>query len=515
MKNELKAGVILSYLALFINSIISIIYTPIMLKFIGQSEYGLYSLATSAIGYVGVLNFGLGNAVIRYTAKYKALKDEETCSNLYGMFCIIYGALGCIALILGGILTFYSNSLFTNALNVNELLKLKVLMGIMTLNISIGIGMGFFSVVVLAYEKFIFQKLLGLFSSILIPTIMLPFLLMGYASITMAIVTTIINLLIIIVNIYYCLRKLKLKISFKKFDTNLLKEITVFSAFILINLIIDKIYWSTDQIILGIYSGTVAVSIYSIGATFSGYFSGFSTAISNVFLSKVTRMTTNETSEKEISDLFIRVGRVQYIIISYALSGFISLGNEFINLWVGDEYHSSYIIALVIIIPMIIPLIQSMGGIILQARNMQTFKSILYLIIAIANVFLSVILVKKWGPLGCAIATGVAFILGNVIIMNFYYWWKIKIDIPRFWKNILSMSFPLAISIFFGVKFNKVISSENWYIFGGKVIVFSILYIVSLWYIGMNRYEKELIKVPIKKIIYKLRKSRHYEVAKN
>ena len=276
---------------------------------------------------------------------------------------------------------------------------------------------------------------------------------------------------------------MKIKIKFRKIESNLLKEIIIFSSYIFINLIIGKLYDSTDQIILGIYSGTVAVSIYTIGATFTGYFSGFSSAISNVFLSKVTGMVTKEVSDKELSDLFIRIGRIQYIIISFALSGFIVFGYEFIILWVGKDYEVSFIIALIILVPMIVSLIQSMGGVILQAKNMQKFKTIVNAVVAVANVFLSIIFVQRWGVVGCALATAIAFTIGNILIMNIYYWKKIKIDIPKFWVNILYMSFPLAISVLFGLTINKIILADNWILLIVKIIVFSIIYTLLMGYL--------------------------------
>lgn len=511
MKSQLKAGAILSYIALFVNSAISIIYTPIMLKLLGQSEYGLYSLATSAAGYVGVLNFGLGNAVIRYTAKYKALKDEKGCSNLYGIFCVMYGVLGIVALLSGLILTINADRIFSNSLIVDEVSKLRVLMGIMVINISIGIGLGFFSVVVLAYEKFIFQKVISIASSIINPLIMLPVLMMGYGSVSMTVVTTILNFIVILINIYYCFRVLKIKIAFNKFEKSLLSEIIVFSSFIFLNLIIDKIYWSTDQILLGIFSGAAAISVYTIGASFAGYFSGFSAAISNVFLSRVTGMVTKDVLGTEVSDLFIRVGRVQYIILSFALSGFIVLGQEFINLWVGKDYSNAFIIAIIILVPMIVSLIQSMGGIILQAKNMQKFKSVIYLATAIANIFISIIFVRWWGAIGCALGTAIAFIIGNIIIMNLYYWKKINIDIPKFWTNILYMSLPFIISLIFGGTINKLILADSWFVFIIKSIVFSIVYSLLMWFMGMNKYEKNLFIAPFKKIAQRFGKGKLYK----
>lgn len=513
MKSQLKAGAVLTYISLFLNSAISIIYTPIMLHHLGQSEYGLFSLAGSVVAYFGVLNFGLGSAVIRYTARFKSLEDEARCSNLYGTFCILYTSLSFIALILGTMFTFYSNYLFSYSLSGNEIDKLKVIMGILVINISIGIACDVFNAIVQAHERFVFQKVISIAGVILNPLLVLPFLLAGYGSVSMVIISTLLNLIIVFTNIYYCFRVLKIKITFKKFDRNLFREIIVFSSYLFLNLIIEKIYWSTDQIILGIFSGTIAVSIYTIGSSFSGYFSGFSAAISNVFLSKVSGMVSKEAADKEISDLFIKIGRIQYIIISFALSGFIVFGQTFINLWVGKEYSDAFIIALIIVIPMVIPLIQGMGGIILQAKNMHKFRSIVYFVIAIVNVALSLIFVQWWGAVGCALATGIAFTVGNIFIMNIYYWKKVKIDIPRFWMNIISMSIPMVISIVIGSAMNNIVLFDNWVIFIIKGSVFSFGYLLLIWFAGMNKYEKDLFLVPFKALVNKISKEKLYKVS--
>lgn len=502
--NQLKAGALLSYVTLFANSAISIVYTPIMLKLLGQSEYGVYSLASSIVGYLGVLNFGLGNAVIRYTAQYKTIKDQEECSNLYGMFSLIYGVLGIIAFAAGIVLTLNSDQFFTESLSSAERSKLSILMVIMVINNSLGIGLGIYSCIILAYEKFIFQKLTTLIGAIVSPFVTLPLLLMGYGSVSMVTITTLINLVTIFVNMYYCFKTLKIKIKFGKFDFKLFKEINTFSFFIFINLMIDKIYWSTDQIIIGKFIGTVAVSVYSIGAVFSGYFGGFAGAISGVFLSRVTSMVAKGESRKEVSDLFIRIGRVQYIIISFFLCGFIVYGQEFITLWAGANYQSSYTVALVILIPSAVPLIQSIGGVILQAKDMQKFKSILYFVISLVNVFLSIIFVQKWGIVGCALATALAFAVGNILIMNIYYWKRVFLDIPRFWLNILGMGVPFVVCLAAGIIVNRFLVSDNWTVFTAKVTVFSVFYGLLMWFSAMNHYEKDLFIAPIKSITYKV-----------
>ena len=96
-KNEIKIGAILSYVIIVINMIIGILYTPYLTSKLGQSEYGLYSLITSIISYLTILDFGFGNAIIIYTTKYKTNNEKDKEQKLHGMFFIIYIVIGIIA----------------------------------------------------------------------------------------------------------------------------------------------------------------------------------------------------------------------------------------------------------------------------------------------------------------------------------------------------------------------------------------------------------------------------------
>ena len=67
--NQLKAGAVLNYAVIILNILVGLLYTPYMLHRLGPSEYGLYSLVASVIAYLSILDLGLGNAVVRYTAR--------------------------------------------------------------------------------------------------------------------------------------------------------------------------------------------------------------------------------------------------------------------------------------------------------------------------------------------------------------------------------------------------------------------------------------------------------------
>ena len=87
--NQLKIGVILSYVSMAASTVISIVYTPVMLRLLGQSEYGLYSLSSSVVSYLSLLSLGFGSAYIRYYSKYSKNDDRVGVAKLNALFLTV------------------------------------------------------------------------------------------------------------------------------------------------------------------------------------------------------------------------------------------------------------------------------------------------------------------------------------------------------------------------------------------------------------------------------------------
>jgi O-antigen/teichoic acid export membrane protein len=367
------------------------------------------------------------------------------------------------------------------------------MMLLLIFNFSISFPLGIFGSFMQAYEKFIVTKVVSIVRSIIIPFITLPLLFLGYESVSIVVVSTIVNIVCLLFNVYYCMKYLKIKFQFVRLEFGLLREIAGYSFFIFLNVIVDKVYWSTDQFILGIVSGTVPVAIYAVAMQFITLYMMFSTSISGVFLPKLSMMVANNARNVEFTDLFIKVGRMQYIILAYILIGFILFGKSFINLWVGNDYNNAFYICVSIMIPLLIPLIQNLGISILQAKNIHAFRSVVYITVAIVKLLVSIPLAMNLGGIGSAIATAISLIIGNIIIMNIYYHRKIGLDILLFWKNISLVSIPMALSIIIGLIFNSLILYDEILFLVLKILVFSIFYITLLYFLGFNKEEKDII----------------------
>lgn len=503
-KDEIKVGAVLSYITIAFSNVVGIIYTPIMLRMLGQAEYGIYSLVGSIISYMSIVDLGFGNATIRYIAKYRAVGDKEKEYSVNGMFIIINTILAAIVLFIGYVLFKNLHIIFGNSLSSTEINKVKIMVFILSFNLAISFPFGVFSSIITAHERFIFPKVIGIIRTILNPIVILSVLYLGFKSIGMVIANTIINILFIWINVFYCFMILKIKVRFKNFDIDILREIMNYSFYIFIAIIVDKIYWSTDQFILGIVSGSTAIAIYSIGSQINMYYMQFSTSISGMFLPRITSMVVNKANDDELTNIFIKVGRIQYIILSLILSGFILFGREFVYIWAGEGYIQSYYIALILITPFTIPLIQNIGLSILQAKNMHKFRSKVYFWIAIGNLIISVPLAKQLGGIGSAIGTAIAMIIGNIIIINIYYYKKVNLDIIRFWKEIFRITIPILFIIVIGISLNIIFKKFGILNLIIKILIYSISYSLIMYNFAMNEYEKNILSKPFKNFIQKI-----------
>ena len=500
-KNQLRSGVVLSYLNLALSSLIPFFYTPIMLRLLGDAEYGLFSLSNSVIGYLSLLSFGFGGTIVRYITLYRAKGEKKKVENTFAFFLIVFGIIAVLVMVCGVVLSFSVDSIFHQGLTEAEISKMRVLMLIMAFNTAISFPISVFSSVVMSYERYVFRKTIDMIATVAAPLSNLVMLYLGFASIGMALSNTIIQFVMLPINIVYCFRILKVRPKYGRLEKSLVKEMFGFSAFTFLGTVVDMLFWATDKVILGMLTSTVVVAVYNIGSSFNNMIVNLSSAMTNLLAPKVTTMVAKESSKEELTSLFIKVGRLQFIIVSLAISGFAVFGHEFILLWAGNTYSDSYYIALLTLIPLCVPLIQNTGLAIVMAQNKHRFRSVVYLIIAIANVISTYILVPYMGAIGAALCSAVSYLVGQGIIMNIYYYKVIGINIGLFWKNILKMAITPLITVTAGFLIKRLISFNNWPAFSVGVIVYSFLFMVLMWIISMNRYEKDIILLkPIKKV---------------
>ena len=499
--NQRRWGAVLSYVNIILTVVVGLLYTPLMLRLLGQSEYGLYSLIGSVVGYLSVLDMGLGNTLVRYTAKNRVDGTTQREAEMNGLFLMMYSVIGIITFIVGAGIYVNMDLLFGETLDAGEMQRARIMMVLLIFNFALSFPFSIFASILQAYEKFIFLRVSNILRVVLNPLLVLPFLYWGYGSVMMVVVSTLLNFACLFANWFYCWRYLQVKFRRGHFSKPFLREVAVYSFFIFLNAIMDKIYWGTGQFVLGIVSGTMQVAVYAIAMQFMMMFMNFSCAISGVLLPKVTMMVTNRASAKELTALMIRIGRLQYLVVGYLFVMFLLVGEDFIRLWAGEGYISAYPIVLLLMVAMLVPLVQNVGIAILQAMNLNRYRMTAYTICAFIALVISFPLAKYYGGIGCAVATAGSLFISTGVIMNRYYAQKVKLNIVQFWQNIGGMSKGMLLLwiVVWALK-SALTLAVSWQNFLLMSILSTFLYVAIMYVWCMNEDERGLCRMAVNKL---------------
>ena len=508
-KSQLKSGIILNYINIIVGTIIPIVYTPIMLRLLGQNEYGLYKLSASFTSYLGLISFGIGSAVSRYLMKSKTESGKEEEEKYFGLFLTIFRVIAITAFVVGFLLMLSIPLWYSKSLSSEELTKMRIIVFIMVCNISISFISSPYTSVVTTHERFIFLQIINIITTSVTPIVNLIVLYMGYKSIGMTVSSLVLVIITRFVYYLYVKKSIGLNPNFKDKPKGVMKEILTFSFWVFVANIVSQLYNSTDTFLIGMIPklATVGVAVYNVGTVFNSMVTTLTIGISTVISPRTQKMVFEGVNNTELTDLAIRVGRIQCYIVTLISTGFIAFGQPFIEFYAGYEYKEAYWVAILVMIPNMIPLTQSVCLSIIVAQNKHRFRSLTYLFIAIINVAGTWLALKKWGIIGAAAVTGIALVTGQGIIMNWYYNKKIGLEIPRFWKEIFKIFIIPILMCVATLYISKYIDFYSIPMFIVGVVFYSLIYCGLNWLFVMNDYEKDLFKKPVENIINKIRKT--------
>lgn len=492
--NQKKAGILISYVTMAVNIVVGLAYSPFMLKTVGDSQYGVYALSNSLISFIALLDLGLGQTLVRYISKARALGDTQQEAELNGLFLKLYSAIAALAVIVGTAVTLLYPLVCKKAMTAEEIGLFRTVFAILLVNAVFSFPMFVFSSTINAYERFFYLKLVNLISVVLKYSIMVLLLRAGYKTVAITIVAALSSILMQCAYAVYCKRKIRISFSFGHMDKTFAREIFWFSFYIFLNLFIDFVNSHMDKLILGAIVGTMSVTVYTFGTYFQNYFQELSLAMSGVFMPSIVNIYETEHDMRKISDIFLRVGRLQMALLVLVLAGFTALGREFIDLWIGNAYSDAYYIGLIIMLPGLVPLTQNIGISVLRAMNLHKYRSYMYLAIAAANVAISIPLARLWGGIGAAVGTAIANLAGQITYMNIFYARRVGIDIKQYWKNLLSFVIMTAPVMLATVLVKRVLPITSWLGFIIYVIIFTAVYCVLYLKTVANDYEKELLR---------------------
>ena len=502
-----RVGIVLSYVTLALSILGAFIVTPRLLEMLGDVQYGLRSFAMSIAAWLTVVSSALSASYLRFVnqSKKDSGSGEGIINKLYLKIFIFISLLVLTVTIIATTVCYCVNVSFGNYSDEENKLII-VLLFISGINVAVQIASSVFTNYLTYKKEFIFIRGLTLIISFFTFALELIFVFLTKSVIAVSAVALALTVVSFISSLIFAIKVKGMAFTCKSDSKNniLLKSIIVFSSFVLLNAIVDQINHYVDITILGFMTNAENVTIYTLSKYFVTYLVSLSVAISSTYAPKVHEYVNNGDMAS-INQLFSRVSRIQLIILLFVVGGFASSGHSFIRIWLGDEKEYIYYYSLVLLSLNIVPMSCNLGIEVQRAMNKHKFRAILYLLIAMLNVAISILLIailpSHMAVWAAIFGTVFSVVVGNTIILNLYNHFAIGLNMKKYLFTLLkyltitavAISPSLVISIFF----NGFYSNAASFLING--FSFVLLFVIELLIID-RKTTIPFVKTMLKKI---------------
>jgi O-antigen/teichoic acid export membrane protein len=404
-KRQIFRNVGSTWFALGVNVVVGILLSPYILHRLGDDAFGLWILIFSATGYYGLFDLGIRSSIVRFVAKYSANNDNEQLNRLVNTAIFSYSLIGLTALILTFIAAYHVDGIFR--VPREFLVTARWLLLMVGASVSLGFPIGVFSGILEGLQRFYLLNFINISSTLLRALLIVLALRNGGGLLIVAFVTVSLPLVAGIGNFFNVMRLLRLRLAFRYANRSTLRNIAGYSGTTFLIIIAQRLRFKTDALVIATFVSTAAVTYFTIGSRLVDYASETVSSLAQIFIPMASQSQAKGDMDA-VRKIFVLGNRACAFIIFPITGALTILGKSVIEAWVGPKYvAASYPILLVLLYPTALMLAQSASGRTLWALAKHRVLALVTLIEGIANLVLSVILVRHYGILGDAIGTAI------------------------------------------------------------------------------------------------------------
>ena len=490
MPSQRRRGIVLGYVNIVVKNVVNLLYTPMLLSFVGRGDYGVFQTANSFVFSLTLLSFGFSGAYVRYYMQRRAKGDEAGIRRLNGMYLLLYLGIDAIAITLGLLAATRVEAVFSGSFTPAEVGLASTLMTIMTFNIAAMLLSTVFDAYIVSHEQFTYQQTRQTLTTLATPGLALALLGAGMGARGVAVAQLCVSLLLLALNAHFAVVRLGMRFDLRHHESSLLRGVATFSAWIFANQVCELVNQNVPNVVLGAVCGASVVATFAVSVQIRSVFYSLSTTISSVFVPLVNRMVAETNDNAALTRLMARVGRYQALLFFWVYGGFAVLGEWFICTWANTSFSDSYLLVLAMAGPLFMPLTQNVGIEIQKAKNMHRARSEAYLCFALVNLAFTWALAPSIGYWAPVIGYDVYVVLGCGLFMNWYYQSRVGLDMVYFWRKVMPVIAACAVATsvcMFGTRFVPV-TGIVWFLLWGAA--YTLLYGTLVWSIALAPDER-------------------------
>jgi len=442
-KRQILQNIGSSWGALGTNVLIGVFLSPFILHRLGDAAFGIWVLIFSVTGYYGVFDLGIRSSVVRFVSKFSATKDIESLARVINTSLFAYAIIGAVAMLLTLLGVYFVDSIFKIPRDFLGTARWVFL--IAGTSIALGFPLGVFGGALEGLQRFYLINWMNIGSTLIRAGAIVFALTHGYGLIALALITTLLPLLTSLIRAWIALRILKTPIGVHYVTRSTGHLIANYSGLTFMILVASQLRFQTDEIVIGTFLSTSAITFFSIGARIVDYASNVILCISQLFV-PMSSQSHAVGDAQGLRKILIAGNRACAFVIFPITASLVIMGKSIIEVWVGARYISqSYPVLIVLAIPFTLMLAQAASSRMLMGTSQHRTFGIVTFVEGITNVILSILLVRPYGIFGDALGTAIPLSCTMILFLPWHACQKFGIRIGDLLKE--SYTLPVLLTV--------------------------------------------------------------------
>ena len=414
-KRTIAKNVGSSWLGLGVTVATGFFLSPVILHHLGDDAFGLWTLVFAITGYYGLFDFGIRSSVIRYVAKFSAVDDREELHRLINTSLFSYGCVAALLLVLTALGSFHVDKIFH--VEPAFMHTARILFIMVGASLALGFPFAVFAGTLEGLQKFHLLNGVNILNTLLRAVLIVFVLKHGYGLLTVALITVLLPLLGGVINALSVFRLIGLRIGPRLVSRNTFRKIVNYGSVTFMISVAYRLRFKTDALVIAAFLPAAQITYFTIGSRLVDYAGEVVSSLAQIFvpLSSQSHATGDVAALRKI---FVAGNRACALVIFPIAAMLAVLGKSAIEAWVGPRYvQSGYPVLMILLIPSTIMLAQSASGRILY--GMAKHKTWAWIVLAegIANLVLSMLLVRPYGIVGDALGTAIPLTCSMLFFM--------------------------------------------------------------------------------------------------
>jgi O-antigen/teichoic acid export membrane protein len=386
---------------------------PLVVKGLGDANYGVYSLVTAIVGYFAVIDINVTAGSVKFIAEFNANRerseDRDRINETVFFGLSVYALLG----VLGGLGLFFGAHFFvTRVFSVPAALVGEA---VATLKLA---ALGFFLGQLQSYLNSIPQSLMRydiasriemLFGTV-VPLLTVAVLMLGYGLfevILLRVVTSAVNCVVL----WRCIRHLLPDLAWRKPGAAIRRELLGFSAYSFLSRFATLSYAYADKLIIGALVGVTGLAYFTVASTLANRILSLTYRLSGVFFPAASALAARGELER-LRTLYLKASRYVVFINASVLVLVAVFSYQILYYWMNPQFaRAGQVVLAVMALSQFIDSLTSLPSLVNDGMGHPRFSGMFALARAAFGLVVVYLGVDGWGIAGAAWGHLVASVL--------------------------------------------------------------------------------------------------------